>query len=142
MRPPSQGAQLPLVQVLAYVRHLASALQYAHGLRLIHCDVKPESILVGAHEELLLSYFGSALFVPLDRLASVKGMVGPPCIWLPSNCRAVRLRPVTRMRCDRSKNQPKWRWQSLGNLSTRSKIYANLAIRHSRINPGCPLETA
>ena len=78
-----RGTQVQLARVLAYVQQLASALQYAHGLRLIHRDVKPENILLGEHEELLLSDFGSALYVPVDRSASVKGLVGTAAYMAP-----------------------------------------------------------
>lgn len=48
------GTQLPLATILPYVRQLAEALQYAHTRRLIHRDVKPENMLVGPHNEILL----------------------------------------------------------------------------------------
>ena len=34
-----KGTQVPLAHVLSYVRQVASALQYAHDMRLIHRDV-------------------------------------------------------------------------------------------------------
>ncbi len=58
-----KGSQLPLSTVLSYVTPIASALQYAHDLHLVHRDVKPENILVGATGEILLSDFGIATAV-------------------------------------------------------------------------------
>ncbi|HET9922221.1 MAG TPA: protein kinase, partial [Ktedonobacteraceae bacterium] len=55
------GSLLPLQTVLAYVRQVAEALQYAHDRQLIHRDVKPENMLLGRDGEVLLSDFGIAL---------------------------------------------------------------------------------
>lgn len=55
------GAQLAPQLVSTYVRQLAEALQYAHDKALIHRDLKPDNVLVGAEGELLLSDFGLAM---------------------------------------------------------------------------------
>ena len=53
------GSIVPLVTVLSYVKPLVSALQYAHTTkRIVHCDIKPENMLLGENGELLLSDFG------------------------------------------------------------------------------------
>ncbi len=54
------GTQVPLPTVVSYVNQVASALQYAHDLYLIHRDVKPENMLVGTNGEILLTDFGIA----------------------------------------------------------------------------------
>lgn len=58
------GTQVPLPAVVSYVNQVASALQYAHNLYLIHRDVKPENMLVGANGEILLTDFGIATVAP------------------------------------------------------------------------------
>lgn len=58
------GSRLSLDTILPYVQQTASALDYAHEQRLIHRDVKPENMLVGAHNDILLSDFGLALLAP------------------------------------------------------------------------------
>jgi serine/threonine protein kinase len=56
-----KGSVLPLPTVVTYVKQMAEALQYAHDQKLIHRDVKPENMLVGRSNEVLLSDFGIAL---------------------------------------------------------------------------------
>jgi serine/threonine protein kinase len=56
-----RGTPLPLPTIVAYVKQIASALQYAHDSKYIHRDVKPENILLGKNDELLLSDFGVAV---------------------------------------------------------------------------------
>jgi serine/threonine-protein kinase len=56
-----KGSRLPLATVVSYVQQVASALQYAHDQKLVHRDVKPENLLLGRADEILLSDFGIAL---------------------------------------------------------------------------------
>ncbi len=56
-----RGTRLPLEKILHYVRDIAGALQYAHDQKLVHRDVKPENVLLGRNEEVLLSDFGLAV---------------------------------------------------------------------------------
>src|SRR5579864_8814782 len=58
------GSRLPLETIVAYVHQVASALQYIHDQRLIHRDVKPENMLLGSHDEVLLGDFGLVMLTP------------------------------------------------------------------------------
>src|SRR5712692_5521523 len=73
MRHPA-GTRVPLERILAYVTQVASALQYAHNQRLMHRDVKPENMLLGAREEVLLGDFGLAMLTPSTRSGSTQAM--------------------------------------------------------------------
>jgi len=53
-----KGIAVPLRTVVHYVRQIGDALQYAHNLKFIHRDVKPENMLLGRRDEVLLSDFG------------------------------------------------------------------------------------
>jgi eukaryotic-like serine/threonine-protein kinase len=68
------GTRLSLETIVAYVQQVASALQYAHDQRLLHRDVKPENMLLGAHFEVLLSDFGLAMFSTHTHSASTQAM--------------------------------------------------------------------
>ncbi len=55
-----KGSLVPLPVIVSVVKQVAAALQYAHEQKFIHRDVKPENMLVGRHQEVLLSDFGIA----------------------------------------------------------------------------------
>jgi eukaryotic-like serine/threonine-protein kinase len=55
-----KGSLVPLPVIVSSVKQVAEALQYAHEQKFIHRDVKPENMLVGRRQEVLLSDFGIA----------------------------------------------------------------------------------
>jgi WD40 repeat protein len=52
-----KGTRVPLLMVIGYVRQIATALQYIHDHRLVHCDIKPENMLMSSDGRVLLSDF-------------------------------------------------------------------------------------
>src|SRR6266566_7131817 len=58
------GIVVPLQTVVPYVTAIASALQYAHDQHVLHRNLKPDNLLLGPKQEVLLSDFGLAFFTP------------------------------------------------------------------------------
>src|SRR6266516_4784870 len=71
-----RGSCLSLATTVAYVKQVAAALQYAHNHQVIHRDVKPENMLVGASQEVLLSDFGISWFTRWHEQLSMQNMAG------------------------------------------------------------------
>ena len=65
-----KGLPVPSTAVVSYTRQVAAALEYAHEQKVIHRDVKPENMLVGRRNEILLSDFGIAVVSHSSRYSS------------------------------------------------------------------------
>jgi eukaryotic-like serine/threonine-protein kinase len=63
-----------LATIVTYVTQISSALQYAHDQKVIHRDVKPENMLLGRDNEVLLSDFGIALVAQSTNYHSTQGI--------------------------------------------------------------------
>jgi len=71
-----KGSLVPLPQIVSSVKQVADALQYAHEQKLIHRDVKPENMLLGRRDEVVLSDFGIATVIHSSASFSTQGAVG------------------------------------------------------------------
>src|SRR5258706_6440857 len=59
----AKGELMALTDVLRIGRAVASALDYAHGKKVVHRDVKPSNVIVSRDERVVLTDFGLALDV-------------------------------------------------------------------------------
>jgi serine/threonine protein kinase len=83
-----RGEAVPPEQILPAVQQISAALQYAHEQRLVHRDVKPDNMLLGAENEVLLSDFGIALLLQSTRMSSqVHDVVGTAAYMAPEQIR-------------------------------------------------------
>jgi len=64
------SSRLPLTTILVYVRHIAEALHHAHLRGFVHCNVKPENILLGSGYQVLLSDFSTGLLSPFTQMVT------------------------------------------------------------------------
>jgi len=71
-----KGTGVPLTSIVAYVKQVAAALQYAHDSQVIHRDIKPENMLLGHKHEVLLSDFGLALITESSISQTTQEMAG------------------------------------------------------------------
>jgi eukaryotic-like serine/threonine-protein kinase len=82
-----QGTVLSPVCVISYVKQVAAALQYAHDQKLIHRDVKPENMLIGQHDTILLSDFGLVVVAQSSHHQAPMKVVGTPVYMAPEQLR-------------------------------------------------------
>ncbi len=84
-----KGTVLPLPTVVSYVKQIADALQFAHDQKLMHLDIKPENMLVGSRNEILLSDFGLATVSRSTRSTNMedKSVVGTALYMAPEQFR-------------------------------------------------------
>ena len=83
-----KGTSLPLELIISYVKQIAAALQFAHNEKIIHRDVKPENMLVGARQDILLSDFGIAMIAQSSRYHSMIDIAGTIAYMAPEQIQA------------------------------------------------------
>src|SRR6266852_2833391 len=71
-----KGTRVPLDIVVSYVKQVAEALHYIHIQKLIHRDVKPENMLLGPQNEVLLIEDGSIIIAQSTRSQQAQEAAG------------------------------------------------------------------
>jgi len=77
--------RLPLERVLNIVRQLAVALAAAHGVNVVHRDLKPQNILLGSGDHVYVTDFGIAKTLESDRTSVTRtgAVLGTPMYMSP-----------------------------------------------------------
>ncbi len=71
-----RGSIVPIDTVVSYIRQVAEALHYIHLHKLIHRDVKPENMLLGSQNEVLLTEFDMTIISQSSRSQPIQDAVG------------------------------------------------------------------
>ena len=79
-------------RILPYVKHVASALLYAHEHKIVHRDIKPENMLLSSTHTVLLSDFGIATVSQSSRFDGTGSVVGTAGYMAPEQ---IQGKPVT-----------------------------------------------
>ncbi len=63
-------------ELVPYLRQTADALQYVHDMKMVHQDIKPGNLLLGRNGQVLLSDFGTTLYLGTYTHASLDEVTG------------------------------------------------------------------
>jgi serine/threonine-protein kinase len=82
----AQSGRLSLSQAVAVIDQVLSALDYAHGLGVVHRDVKPANIMLMADGRVKMTDFGIAR-LDSSELTQRDSVLGTPSYMSPEQCR-------------------------------------------------------
>jgi serine/threonine protein kinase len=85
------GRYMPVGQVLAIIKEVAAALDYAHKKGIIHRDIKPSNILLDNSGEAFLADFGIARIVSSTQFTSTGALIGTPTYMSPEQSKGLEL---------------------------------------------------
>lgn len=73
-----QKKPMPMEKVIDFSKQICRGLRYAHGMDVIHRDIKPQNVLIDKHEVARLSDFGIAKMVSQHSITMTGVTVGTP----------------------------------------------------------------
>jgi serine/threonine protein kinase len=88
-----QGTPIPVNEALTYLKVLSAALGYAHANGVVHCDVKPDNVMVDQGGHIYLTDFGIARHV--ESTTTTLGTAGTPAYMAPEQIRGDAVTPAT-----------------------------------------------
>ncbi|MBI1878139.1 MAG: protein kinase, partial [Chloroflexi bacterium] len=74
----AQRGYLPLEEALRLFRLITEAVAYAHNRGVIHCDLKPDNVMLTVEGQAILTDFGIAKLISGERLTSSDDILGTP----------------------------------------------------------------
>lgn len=77
------NGRLPFSSCQFYFANLVAAVEYIHSMGLVHCDLKPDNIIIGADGYLMLGDFGIGSFDDENRdwnLVGTTPYTPPECL--------------------------------------------------------------
>jgi serine/threonine protein kinase len=87
------GGSLPSNQILIIMRSVCSALQFAHGEGMVHCDIKPGNIMIHRNGTVLVADFGIARMT--DAATTTMVGMGTPAYMAPEQVGGLDPTPQT-----------------------------------------------
>jgi tRNA A-37 threonylcarbamoyl transferase component Bud32 len=72
----AQGRRMPAAEVLRIFEPLCSAVDYAQGQGMIHCDIRPSNVLLTAQGEPVLTDYGIAKIIGITQQAATGTVMG------------------------------------------------------------------
>ena len=89
------NGQLDTATALKYLRGIAAGLDHAHGLGIVHRDVKPANVLLEKDDTPVLADFGLAKLLQGSSLKSMTGVTtGTPAYMAPEQVTGIRVGPA------------------------------------------------
>eukprot|EP01060_Flectonema_neradi_P037532 TRINITY_DN7586_c2_g3_i1.p1 TRINITY_DN7586_c2_g3~~TRINITY_DN7586_c2_g3_i1.p1 ORF type:complete len:1128 (+),score=171.38 TRINITY_DN7586_c2_g3_i1:112-3495(+) len=142
----TRNTGLPMSSVKRYISDVLAGLQYLHSLDVIHCDIKPENILLSSSGVCKLADFGAAtLLGSFDRnrrthpLGTVLYMSPEACNHAP--CKASDIWSVGVTMCQIVTGELPWRKLSQADLSDK-KFYSLMILEQNYPVPDIPNSAA